>query len=89
MPPRGIFERDLQWGVAENKMVETYRGLMRVHDDRLISAALIAEYDFLVRQGKVSMGVAESQVIAPLDPVDSVSSRVIRWGMPGITSSVY
>jgi hypothetical protein len=54
----GRFERDLRWGVW-------YGG----HDDRLVSAALVAVYDGLVREGKVLVGRAESVVIGPLDPI--------------------
>ncbi len=83
LPARGIYERDLQWGVAENRTVETHMGVERVHDDRLISAALVAEYDFMVRQGEISVGVAQSQVVAPVNPLADVklpvSSRVVKW----------
>ncbi len=70
LAPRGLFERDLQWGVGENQMVETPLGRVRVHDDRLMSAALIAEYDFLARQGRVMMGMARSEMVRPVDPLE-------------------
>ncbi len=55
----GRFERDLRWGVWRE-------GNGTGHDDRLISAALVAVYDSLVREGQVVLGRAESAVIAPL-----------------------
>jgi hypothetical protein len=56
LPPGGSFERDLRWG-----------GWNCGHDDRQISAALVANYDDLILQGKVTAGKAESAVIEPAD----------------------
>ena len=50
-PPDGHFERDLKWSVPANARVETPAGSQLVHDDRLISAALIAEVDRLYHPG--------------------------------------
>jgi hypothetical protein len=73
LPPQGLFERDLQWGVGvgtrDKQMVETPLGRVAVHDDRLMSAALIAEYDFLAREGRVRTGVGRSVVVRPVDPL--------------------
>lgn len=52
----GRFERDLRWGVWSGG-----------HDDRLVSAALVAVYDELVREGRLVMGRAKSVVIRPVD----------------------
>jgi hypothetical protein len=99
LPPRGIYERDLQWGVAENRMVETPQGMVRVHDDRLISASLIAEYDYLARQGEIATGVGLSMVIPPVDPLGERRERgemaqrptsvVIGWEMPGKMRDIF
>ena len=40
------------------------------HDDRLISAALVAHLDRLVRECTIALGRAESLVIDPVDPLD-------------------
>ena len=61
LAPGGRFERDLRWGVWAGG-----------HDDRLISAALVAVYDGLVRDGRLVMGEAASAVIHPNDPLDSL-----------------
>jgi hypothetical protein len=58
LAPGGRFERDLRWGVWSGG-----------YDDRLVSAALVAVYDGLVREGKIVMGRAESAVIGPVDVV--------------------
>ena len=74
MPPGGQFERDLRWGVAETAVVNPLgeeKGL-KVHDDRLVSGALAAVLDGLLREGKVVMGRAESAVIEGVDPLEDV-----------------
>ena len=60
IPPDGHFERDLKWSVPANARVETPAGSQLVHDDRLISAALIAEVDRLYHQGAITIGRAET-----------------------------
>jgi hypothetical protein len=40
-----------------------------LHDDRLVSAALVAVYDELVRDGRLSLGLGRSAVIAAKDPL--------------------
>ena len=60
IPPDGHFERDLKWSVPANARVETPAGTQLVHDDRLISAALIAEVDRLYHQGAITIGRAET-----------------------------
>jgi len=60
IPPDGNFERDLRWSVPANARVETPAGSELVHDDRLISAALIAEVDRLLHQGAITIGRAET-----------------------------
>ena len=58
LPPDGVMERDLRWGVPEGARVDTTAGSQLVHDDRLISAALVAVYDDLWREGQLHLGQA-------------------------------
>jgi hypothetical protein len=44
-----------------------------VHDDRLVSAALVAEADRLISENKIGMGRAVSAIIRPVDPLDHLS----------------
>jgi hypothetical protein len=69
-------ETHLRWFVPETAKVGAPRGRVGLHDDRLISAALIAEVDRLVREGKVTAGRAESVVIEGVDPVEELPG----WG---------
>jgi hypothetical protein len=48
-------------------------GMQALHDDRLISAALIAEADKLIKDGKIAAGRAESVVIRGVDPLEELS----------------
>lgn len=68
----GQFDRDLRWFVPPSAKVSTPLGPKLIHDDRLISAALIAYFDELAAEGKVNTGRAYSQVIDPIDPVKEV-----------------
>lgn len=75
LPPDGTFERDLKWGVGNHKKVDLPgRGLVLLHDDRLLSAALITQIDELSRKGELLLGHAFSAIINPFDPanVDNV-----------------
>jgi Fe2+ or Zn2+ uptake regulation protein len=57
-------ERGLRWGVAPSATVVMSDGSTElVHDDRLLSAALVAELDRLVREGLVFVATGESAVI--------------------------
>ncbi|MDA0244700.1 MAG: hypothetical protein OT477_14875 [Chloroflexi bacterium] len=49
----GQFEKDLQWGVPATAKIATPSGGQLVHDDRLLSAALIARADELQAEGKI------------------------------------
>ena len=60
-------ERDLRWFVPGTAKVSTPRGRVALHDDRLVSAALIAAADKLVRERKVVVGTATSAVIPAVD----------------------
>jgi hypothetical protein len=71
LPPDGTFERDLKWGVGNHKKVDLPgRGLTLLHDDRLLSAALIAHIDELQRKGELLLGHAFSAIINPIDPAN-------------------
>ena len=72
LPPGGTLERDLRWGVPAAARVATPQGRLPVHDDRLISAALVAEVDRLLREKKLFLGEAKSAVLAPRDPLDKM-----------------
>ena len=65
LPPDGSLERHLQWSVPTSLRVSTPAGPQLVHDDRLLSAALIAHADQLSQQGKLGFGAAASVVIPP------------------------
>jgi hypothetical protein len=52
--------------------VDTPAGLLPIHDDRLISAALVAIHDDLIRQGKLGLGQAASAIIPPTDPLEEL-----------------
>lgn len=57
-------ERGLRWGVPERAKVQMPDGqMLLVHDDRLLSAALIAEADRLYRAGELFLFSGESAVI--------------------------
>lgn len=65
-------ERGLRWGVPESAKVQLPNGdMLWVHDDRLLSVALIAEVDRLYRVGELFLGTGESAVI-PMDVGDSI-----------------
>ena len=69
LPDAGRFDRDLRWQVPATAKIDTPAGPQPIHDDRLISAALIAELDRLIRCGAVIAGRAESAVIDAVDPL--------------------
>jgi hypothetical protein len=72
VPPGGTFERHLQWQVPASATVSTPAGPEPVHDDRLVSAALVALYDDLQQQGVVRGGSGRSAVIPAADPLDDM-----------------
>ncbi len=65
LPADGAMERDLRWGVPDGVRVSTPAGSQLVHDDRLISAALVAVYDELWQAGRLHLGQAASAIIPP------------------------
>jgi hypothetical protein len=72
MPAGGRFEQHVRWGVPVTAKVDTPAGLLPIHDDRLISAALVAIHDELIRQGKFGLGQAASAIIPPADPLEEL-----------------
>ena len=73
LPPGARFDHDLRWYVPATARISTPTGNQPIHDDRLISAALIAEADRLISQGKINLGQAISTIIPPSDPLQNLS----------------
>jgi len=63
----GRFDRDLRWGVAERARVMTPSGPQPIHDDRLLSAALVAEVERRRAAGGLLLGASVSRVVGPGD----------------------
>lgn len=72
IPPDGQFDRDLRWEVPASHRTDTPAGPQPTHDDRLLSAALIAELDRMIRAGEVSIGSARSAVVPGTDPLSGL-----------------
>lgn len=68
----GRFDRDLRWGVAESARVDTPAGSLPIHDDRLLSAALVAEIERGRASGRLLLGTSASRVIPAGDPLLSL-----------------
>jgi hypothetical protein len=62
--PGGRFDRDLRWSVPERARVSLAGGAEPIHDDRLLSAALVAELDARLRDGVLALGSGRSIVVA-------------------------
>ncbi len=66
LAPGQPIERGLRWGVSPTARVTLSTGAaLLVHDDRLLSAALIAEADRLYREGELFLSSGEAAVIRP------------------------
>jgi hypothetical protein len=73
VPAGGRFDRDLRWGVSDSvKISVPGYGRVPVHDDRLVSAALVSVYDALVLAGDVLLGRAESAVVKSADILEGL-----------------
>ena len=66
---RGRFDHDLRWGVPSGARVATPAGTEPLHDDRLLSAALVAELDRRRQQGGLLLGASASRVVPARDPL--------------------
>ena len=67
--PGQTFEKHLRWWVPATATVDTPAGPKPVHDDRLLSAALIAHLD----TEQLAPGRGDSAIIPPPDPLATVS----------------
>lgn len=72
LPAGGRFDQQLRWGVPPGATISTPTGSQPIHDDRLLSAALIAELDHLLRQGQLHLGAAHSTIIPPANPFQNL-----------------
>jgi hypothetical protein len=73
LPPGAQFEKDLRWHVPPSAKISTPNGLKPIHDDRLLSAALVAEADRLVKSGDINLGIAQSIIIDGENPLDNLN----------------
>ena len=71
LPPGGRYDKHLRWFVPASHRTLTPGGSEPTHDDRLVSAALVAELDRLYRTGRLTLGTGASEMIAPRDPFGS------------------
>ena len=69
VPPDARFDEALKWGVPPTHKTPTPAGRKPTHDDRLLSAALIAHLDQLLKTGDLVLGTAQSTIIEPTDPL--------------------
>jgi hypothetical protein len=75
LPPGGGFDTHLRWEVPASHKTPAPGGkgtALPTHDDRLISAALVAELDRLYRDGSLILGTAESAVIVARNPLEGL-----------------
>lgn len=73
IPPNGRYDRDLKWEVKASHKTPTPSGPQATHDDRLLSAALVAILDDLHESGQLVLSTGESAVIPPADPMAEMS----------------
>ena len=69
LPGAGRFDHDLRWGVPAAARITTPRGAEPIHDDRLLSAALVAELEQRRRDGALLFGASASRIIPGRDPL--------------------
>jgi hypothetical protein len=69
LPGAGRFDHDLRWGVPAGARLTTPRGVEAIHDDRLLSAALVAELERRRRDGALLLGASASRIIPGRDPL--------------------
>ena len=68
VPPDGRFDLDLRWAVPTTHKTDTPTGPVLTHDDRLLSAALVAELDRKLAAGDLVLGTAHSAIVPAADP---------------------
>ena len=66
----GRFDHDLRWGVPAAARADTPLGPRPIHDDRLLSAALVAEIERRRAAGRLHFGASHSRVVAAADPLE-------------------
>ena len=71
--PRTTIDTGMTWGVPDGATISTPAGRQAIHDDRLISAALVAHVDALLQAGDLALGAAVSAIIPPFDPLSDMS----------------
>ncbi|MCW7072210.1 MAG: hypothetical protein OCU12_07815 [Methanophagales archaeon] len=72
LAPEQPFERGLRWSVKNSHTTPTPTGPQPTHDDRLLSAALLAKIDEMYRDSVLNIGAALSAVIDATDPLDDM-----------------
>lgn len=65
LPRGGRFDRELRWSVPDSARVGTRDGSQPLHDDRLLSAALIAEVERRRAAGGIVLARGRSRVLPP------------------------
>lgn len=78
LPEHGRFDRDLRWGVPDQATIATPAGSLPIHDDRLLSAALIAALERQRRAGRLRLGQSISRVVPAPDPLADDRSAALR-----------
>ena len=73
LPGAGRFDHDLRWGVPAAARVSTPRGSEPLHDDRLLSAALVAELERRRQAGALFLGASASRVVRGGDPLSGAN----------------
>ncbi len=69
LPAHGRFDRDLRWSVPGQARVSTPVGSLLIHDDRLMSAALVAELERARQNSSILLGASQSHIIGGSDPL--------------------
>jgi hypothetical protein len=73
LPPDKPYEKALRWFVPAQAKADTPAGPQPIHDDRLISAALVAVVYNLIQKGHLRTGNALSAIISPVDPLSNLT----------------
>lgn len=64
--------KGMSWSVPASHKTDTPNGRLLTHDDRLLSAALVAHADELILNGAILLGAAVSAIIPPQDPLSKL-----------------